>query len=180
MNTSQLLQSQFETIKRQLPAVMEDLTREQLCWRPSPQVNSIGFLVWHILRTWDGYNALLYNQEEIYEEEGWAQRFGFDTTGRGVEGSGMGTGFTPDDVAIIDPKPELLLEYMDVLFKQTRTYLSGASEESLAEPFRVPWWPNEVPVARVNSHIIGHSYFHLGEAQYARGLMEAHEKHNSA
>jgi uncharacterized damage-inducible protein DinB len=144
---------------------------DQLQWRPAQTANTIGFILWHILRTWDGYLALILEKGEIYEEGEWQERFGFDTRGRGVEGSGMGTGFKPEDVAVVTPEVEVLNEYLKVLLKETISYLKNNDEASLGREMTVPWWGFPTPVARVFSHIIGHSYFHLGEAQYIRGLM---------
>ena len=110
MNSAALLKIQFERIEREFKGVLKDLTLEQLHWQPDLEANSIGFLLWHLLYTWDEYAALIENREELYEKEGWPQRFGYETKGRGVEGSGMGTGFSPEDVAIVLPQPSVRFE----------------------------------------------------------------------
>jgi uncharacterized damage-inducible protein DinB len=171
MDTATLLQIQFGTLERQFKQVLKDLSLEQLRWQPVPQANSIGFLLWHLLYTWDDYMGLIVKRDTLYEQEGWPERFGFDTRGLGVEGSGMGTGFTPEEVAIVRPGPEPLLDYLRSLLDEMSGYLQSANNESLGAKVSVPWWrPKGHPAARVLSHIIAHSYFHLGEAQFSRGL----------
>jgi uncharacterized damage-inducible protein DinB len=171
MNSAALLKTQFETIERQFKLVLKDLSLEQLHWQPIPAANSIAFLLWHLLYTWDEYMSLIENREVLYEKEGWPQRFGFETKGLGVAGSGMGTGFTPEDVAIVRPRPEPLLDYLQVLTKEIKSYLKKATDESLSREATVPWWrPKTTTAGRVLAHIIAHSNFHLGETQYVRGL----------
>jgi uncharacterized damage-inducible protein DinB len=170
MNGSDLLITEFEIIQRQLPATLEGLSSDQLHWRPARGANSIGFLLWHVLRTWDGYLAIIRNTEEIYARDAWAEKFGFDTSGRGIEGSGMGTGFTPDDVDFVLAQTEPLLGYLQSLLEETLDDLRSATADDLSREVLIPWWPSPAAAARVYVHIIAHSYFHLGEAQYIRGM----------
>lgn len=170
MNSSALLNTEFEIIERQFKGVLKGLSLDQICWQPEPEANSVGFLLWHLLYTWDDYEGLIENRESLYEKEGWAGRFGFETKGRGVEGSGMGTGFKPEDVAIVRPQLEPLIGYLKSLLMVTKTYLKTATDDSLDGEVIVPWWPKPATAGRVLIHIVAHSNFHLGEAQYVRGL----------
>jgi hypothetical protein len=172
MNANSLLITQYEILQRQFHLTLKDLTLEQIHWQPAADANSIGFLLWHTLRAWDSYFSLIENKAELYKHGGWPERFGFDTRGRGVEGSDMGTGFTAEDVRIVRPRPEALLEYLEALFQATMRHLKSASAESLSQTMVVPWWPAPPTVARVHTHILAHSYMHLGEAQYVRGLLD--------
>ncbi len=171
MDTKELLALQFQSVRNQVTAAFKDLDAAQLNWSPRPDANTIGFLIWHALRTWDGYQSMLAGTTDLYESEDWPQRFGFDVQGRGVEGSGTGTGFTPEDVALVKPAPETLDQYLEALFNFTQRYLAIATDESLGQSFQVPWWPGPVPQARVLSHILIHTLMHAGEAQYVRGLL---------
>jgi uncharacterized damage-inducible protein DinB len=170
-NMAELLLTQFGTIERQLPNMMENLTAAQLTWRPVPEANSIGFLLWHTLRTWDSYRAVIHKENEMYQRDGWPDRFGFDTTGRGFEGVEIGTGFTPEDVSIVKAQPQTLLDYLQALSELTRRDLSLETDESLSREVIVNWWPDPSSAARVYLHIIAHSFFHLGEAAYLHGLV---------
>jgi hypothetical protein len=176
MNANQVLKVEFEIIGRQLTEVLKGLSWEQITYMPNGKANSVGFLAWHTLLTWDGYDSVIQDQEEIYQSGGWQEKFGFDVSGRGVEGSGMGTGFTPEDVALVRPRIETLLEYHKVVSKRTLDYLKKATEKDLGREVTIPWWPNPVPAARVLIHVIGHSFIHIGEAWATRDLVKERVK----
>ncbi|MBE0410563.1 MAG: DinB family protein [Anaerolineales bacterium] len=176
MNANQVLRVEFEIIGRQLAEVLKGLSWEQITYMPNGKANSVGFLAWHTLLTWDGYDSLVQDQEEIYQAGGWQEKFGFDVSGRGVEGSGMGTGFSAEDVALVRPRAKTLRDYHDAVAQRTLSYLENASAAELAREMVVPWWPNAVPTARVLIHIIGHSFIHIGEAWATRDLVKEQVK----
>jgi uncharacterized damage-inducible protein DinB len=171
MNASELLLAQFQTLHDRFASTANGLSDDLISWRPTTDANSIGFLLWHVLRTWDVYLCFVDGAEELYEQENWPQRFGFDARGRGIAGGGMGTGFTADDVALVKAQPAPLIDYLEALLTRTTRPLRTASDESLAHHVEIPWWPQgPATIADVLSHIITHSYIHLGEVYYARGL----------
>jgi hypothetical protein len=172
MTANQILKTQFEIIGRLISQTLDELSQEILFRQLEGQANSIGFSIWHLLRTWDDYEALIHSRTPIYERDGWTGEFGFDVSGRGIEGSGMGTGFTPADVALVRPEASTLLDYHRALSEFTHDYLEGVSETDLAREVLVPWWNFKPTVARVYIHVIGHSFLHLGEAQFVRGQAE--------
>src|SRR5574341_583002 len=107
MKANELLLTQFQRVCDEFAQAAKDLDTKQMNWQPMPGVNTIGFLLWHVLRTWDSYYAHIHRVVELYDQDHWAQRFGFDTKGKGVVGKdkeGMGTGFTAEDVAVVKPQ----------------------------------------------------------------------------
>ena len=170
MNSAQLLHGQFEVMLRQFDATLHGLSLERLYRRPRAGGNSISFTLWHVLRTWDGYQATVHHQPELYDAN-WAVRFGFDVSGRGIEGSGMGTGFTSRDVALVKARPKMLKGYRDALWAQTEAFLNATSERALGRDVTIPWWPQPVPVARVYAHVVMHSLLHIGEANYLKAII---------
>ncbi|HEX9615902.1 MAG TPA: DinB family protein, partial [Anaerolineales bacterium] len=62
MNSAALLKIQFERIEREFKLVLKYLSLEQIHWQPAPEANSLGFLLWHLLYTWDEYAALIENR----------------------------------------------------------------------------------------------------------------------
>ena len=171
MNTSVLIRYQYETMQRHFMATLKDLNLNQMTWLPDANANPIGFLLWHVLRTWDNYYSLLFNGPELYEKDQWPQKFGFDVSGRGIDGDAMGTGFTAEDVAVVTPQPDVLIAYFDALLDLLNRYIKTATEEDLGQEFIVPWWPDPTTVAGVISHVLTHGMEHIGQAQYVRGLL---------
>ncbi len=170
MNAAEVLQLQYQMVNQQFVLALQELSAGQLAWRPDPNTNSIGFSLWHVLRTWDAYFATMNGRADMYDEQ-WVKRFGFDVRGRGIGGSGMGTGFTPDDVALVRPQPEALSAYLDALSAQMQAFLQAANDEALGRAVTIPWWPQPVSVARVCAHVIMHSLLHTGEARYLKGKL---------
>ncbi len=171
MKTSELIQLQYRTMHRHFTATLKDLNISQLTWVPDANANPIGFLLWHVLRTWDEYFSTLFSSPQVYEKDNWPQKFGFDVGGRGIEGGAMGTGFTPEDVGIVRPDPEILINYFDALLTQLDSYLSTATEKDLGREFIIAWWPDPSSFAGVISHVLTHGMEHIGQAQYVRGLL---------
>ncbi len=171
MNTSELLQIQFQTLQRHFNFTLKDLTLDQLFWQPNKDANSISFLLWHVLRAWDSYYSMLFNRPELYEADHWPQRFGFDVSDKGFDGISIGTGFSSEDVALVKAEPAVLVAYLEALFDQLQHFLQSATGEDLGKTFIVPWWPNPSTVAGVLSHIMTHGMEHIGQAQYVLGLL---------
>lgn len=53
MRVTAFIEDLLEESKRRLYRSLRDLTPEELAWRPAPDANSIGFIVWHIARVED-------------------------------------------------------------------------------------------------------------------------------
>lgn len=171
MNASALLLVQFQNVYDQFLATPKDTRPEQMVWQPALNSNNITFLLWHVLRIWDSYLCLIDGRPELYEEGNWPRRLGFEAKGKGAGGNGVGTGFTADDVTEVKAPPDELNEYLEALWERTKYYLSTASDENLESELKVPWWPRPATIARIFAHIIAHSYMHIGEAQYVKGLV---------
>ena len=60
-----------------LMAICDNLTNDELLWRPAPTANNIGFIVWHLAR---GEAARITTtgrlDEDIWATELWYERFG--------------------------------------------------------------------------------------------------------
>ena len=142
----------------------KDLTLEQLRWRATPKVNSIGFLIWHITRIEDNFvQRFIGGHDEVWEGGGWQEKFGYKTRG-------VGTGFSDEETAeVVIPPAEVLLGYLDEVNQQTREYLKVVDWSDLAikpRGDRFPQWS----VHTILRQLITHSNRHLGEAEYIRGL----------
>ena len=68
----------FERILENGVAVVDGLTDEQLAHRPTPDANSIAWLVWHTARVQDAQIAHAAGTEEVWIAQGWVERFGLD------------------------------------------------------------------------------------------------------
>jgi hypothetical protein len=170
MKATQVLKMQAEIIGRQLAEMVDGLSHEQIFLMPERPQNSLGFLAWHFLRVWDQFDSLILEQEDLYISGGWREKFGFDVNGLGIDGSGVGTGFTREEVALVRPQAETLLAYYAAVAERAFNYLENAADAELVREMVVPWWPNPAPVVQVLVHNIEHCLIHIGEAWAAREL----------
>jgi hypothetical protein len=138
----------------------------QLARRPTPEANSIGWLIWHLARVQDHHVAELLDRAQVWTEGGWAARFGLSP-----DASNTGYGHTPADVAAIQPdRPEVLTEYLDAVYSRTRPMLAGLTPEALDRVVDTRWDPPVTLGVRLVS-IADDSLQHVGQAAYVRGLL---------
>ncbi|MBI3912856.1 MAG: DinB family protein [Chloroflexi bacterium] len=169
MTGSEILQMQFDRLAQEFTNTLGNLGAATLAWRPAPRANDIASVVWHSARAWDGYLFYLDGGIEVFVTQDWATRFGMKTAPKnGFDGT-----YTEAQVACVRARPKLLIEYVTAILERTKKFLAAASPDELAELLKIPWWPEEKPKAFVLAHVIRHSYEHLGEAQYVKGLMKA-------
>lgn len=162
--------AQLQNAHDHFAKTLDGLNADQLKYHPSPNAHGIGFAVWHALRAWDDYYALITQTESVYAKENWAEKLGFDSRGRGI--NDIGTGFNVQDVADMNLQTETLSAFLESLWMHTRDDLKTMNDDVLLRPVTVPWWnPSAVTFGRVLSHIIAHTYVHIGEAEYLRGLL---------
>jgi uncharacterized damage-inducible protein DinB len=172
MIVSDLLLEQIDRIKRQFGTTMMDLDRKMLLWQPEKGANTISFILWHVARSWDSYLEFVDQGQDLYTRDNWSQRFSFETEGKGIGGSSMGTGFSEADMLLVKVQPAVLIEYFDAILVRSQTFLVGSTDEKLGQEIIVPWWPRPSTAAGIFSHLLNHSALHIGEAQYIKGLWE--------
>lgn len=169
----------FKNIHKVVLDFAEDLTDEQLNWRPEGYSTSIGFHLWHLARESDYLKTAiiqyypnlgldLENEGEIWAREGLAAKWGFPLEAHETVGTGLS-----DEVAAglpIPPKDELLA-YL---------YHSYSDIEHFIELFdgRYPTFENpgeelEKKVMNVRSNLLvflTHDCRHLGMMECLKGL----------
>jgi Protein of unknown function (DUF664) len=143
------------------------LDSDQLAQRPSPEANSIGWLIWHLVRVQDHHVAELLDTAQIWTEGDWAARFGLSP-----DAANTGYGHTAADVATIRPEhPQVLMDYLDAVFVRTRPMLARLTPEDLDRVVDTRWDPPVTLGVRLVS-IADDSLQHVGQAAYVRGLLD--------
>lgn len=171
-----LLTDAFQRVHELVPSVVEGLTRDQLVWRPHPEANSIGWLVWHLIRIQDDHvsgvvakvgSAGDLGAEQVWRSTGWADRFALPyppgDTGYGHSAHQVGE-FTVTG-------PELLVGYQDDVHRRTLTLIDTLDDVSLDTVVDDRWDPPVTAGVRLVS-VLGDAWQHLGQAAYVRGLLE--------
>jgi ADP-ribose pyrophosphatase YjhB (NUDIX family) len=158
-----------EALTRQHDSLLQevqDLTPEELAWRPGPEANPIGWVLWHVIRVEDMWLQFFAQRKlELWESQGWHVKFNLPARDNGF-------GHTPEQVGDF---PALDLTELLAYFAQVRTstldYLQGLSPEQLEERPREN--RPEMTVGSMFRQILGEVYQHLGHIAYLKGLLRS-------
>jgi len=147
-------------------SAVDGLDPRALTRRPTPDANSIGWLVWHLTRVQDHHVSELLESDQIYLGSGWAARFGLEP-----DPNDIGYGHTSEQVGAVAPESaQALLDYHQVVDARTRYLLRNLTPDGLDEIVDRRWDPPVTLGVRLVS-IADDSLQHLGQAAYVRGLL---------
>jgi hypothetical protein len=167
--------------------MLADLTEEQVRRPPSPGVNTLTWLIWHMARVEDiGVNRFVTDGEQVFDTGDWSTRLGVDRRD-------LGTGMTPDEVLDLSARIDVpaLHDYWDAVEERTVTVVQGLCPENLdtildathvqrvfahdeldtPDALWVRDYMENQPRGFFLIHLgLTHIYVHWGEAQAIRGL----------
>jgi hypothetical protein len=161
-----ILTAGFDHVRDTVQAAVEGLDEEQLAFRPDPDANSVGWLVWHLTRVQDDHLAGVAGTEQLWTVAGWVERFRlpFDVTA-------IGYGQSSAEVGQVRATPELLAGYQDAVHGATVDYLSRLPVGDYARVVDERWDPPVTQAVRLVS-VLNDTLQHAGQASYVRGLVE--------
>jgi hypothetical protein len=167
LETQDILIDAYGRIREGVHRVAQGLDETALAYRPDADANSIGWLVWHLIRVQDHHVSQLAQVDQAWIEGGWADRFGMD-----ADPEHIGYGHTTEQVAAVRiSNPSLLCDYADAVHAQTLEYLTSLDAEELSRIVDTSWDPPVRVGVRLVS-VIGDDMQHLGQAAYLRGIYE--------
>ena len=157
------IQSGLEEYLQDLQRALEGLTPAEVRWQPTLHTNHIAWLVWHMARVEDRWVSRLRRSPEVWNADGWAERFRMDPASNGV-------GHTMEEVRAMPDIPLAdLRAYFDAVRAVTRRYLEQATDADLAQEYHARLGP------RTGTWIIGHILVeesqHVGQVALLRGMM---------
>ena len=142
---------------------LDGLRADELAWQPAADANSIGWILWHMVRVEDMWIQFFAQfQTELWETEGWHEKFGLPTRDNGF-------GHTAEQVNNF-PGVDLteFLRYRASVRQSTLAYLDTLTREDME---RVPRERRpEMSLGAMFRQIIGEMYQHVGQIAYLRGL----------
>lgn len=160
----ELLRDAFTRLIEHVDELTDGLTDDQSNYRPSPNANSIAWLLWHSARVQDIQVADIAGVEQAWFREGWVDRFGLD-----LPRDDTGYGHSPEDVAKVRAPAELLAGYYHAVHKLTLEYLASLTADELARVVDTNWNPPVTASMRLIS-VIDDCAQHLGQAAYVLGI----------
>ncbi|WNG88303.1 mycothiol transferase [Mycobacterium sp. ITM-2016-00317] len=161
----ELLRDSFTRLIEHVDDLTENLTDEVAYYRPTPEANTITWLIWHSARIQDAQLCDIAAVEQVWFRDGWVDRFALD-----LPRDSHGYGHTPEEVAKVRASPELLAGYYHAVHKLSLEYVASVSADELSRIVDERWTPPVTASARLVS-IIDDAAQHLGQAAYVRGLV---------
>jgi hypothetical protein len=156
----------FDRIPPLVREVADGLDADDLQWRPAPHCNSIGWLLWHLIRVQDHHVSELLEEQQVWSTGDWSSRFGLAPDPRNT-----GYGHSTADVDTVRPDgPEALTAYCDAVSSRTRELLRGLNETDLDRVVDRRWDPPVTMGVRLVS-VAEDDLQHGGQAAYVRGLL---------
>jgi hypothetical protein len=163
MTLNEFITDALEKESGSLLEALDGLTPDELAWQPAPDANSIGWILWHMVRVEDMFIQFFAQfQPELWETGGWNDKFGLPTRDNGF-------GHTPDQVNNF-PRLDLadFLAYRASVRESTLSYLNSRSADDMATVPRER--RPDMSIAGMFRQIIGELYQHVGHIAYLRGL----------
>jgi hypothetical protein len=144
---------------------VDGLTVEQLCDTHGGVTNSIGWDVWHVVRTIDNIIHFVFEREQpVWLRDNFHERWNLPKVDQG-------TGQDPDDAySLRFPEPAEFTSYTNAVSEAVVPRIAAMSDAYFAEIQTIrPWGP--IPRMEAILHgLIGHGNGHLGRASLARTL----------
>jgi hypothetical protein len=162
----ELLRDAFTRLIEHVDEITDGLTDEQAGYRPSPNANSIAWLIWHSARVQDIQLAPIAGIEQVWTHEGWVERFGLD-----LPRNDTGYGHGAEQVSKVRASADLLSGYYHAVHKLSLEYVASVTAEELSRVVDTNWDPPVTASARLVS-IIDDCAQHLGQAAYLRGIAQ--------
>lgn len=166
--TNDLLLDAFGRVDEGVRELLSTVPADELAERPDGVGNSIGWLVWHLLRVQDDHLAEIAGCEQVWTAGGW-----YDRAGLPFPAAAHGYGFTSEQVDQTRfDGTELLAGYQTGVHQMTVTLLSDISAARLDDVIDTRWDPPVTVAVRIVS-VAEDCMQHLGQANYVAGLLAA-------
>ena len=153
------------TLENSLRAI-DGLSADDLAWRPAPDANPIGWLVWHLARVQDDHVAFVAGLEQVWTGRGFADQLDLP-----YEHGDIGYGQSTEQVGALRVDAARLAAYAEAVTRQSTAWLErGGHDWDRVVDDR--WDPPVTLAVRIVS-VVDDCAQHAGQAGYVRGLLDA-------
>ncbi len=160
----------LKTVDQGINRSVDGLSYHEVIWRPGPQSNSIGHILFHIARFEDSaIQSRIQGRPEIWETENWHQRLNLP-----VKASGHGYSLETL-AAFVVPELKDLLAYLGAARAKTSDYLKSIQPAELDRIIGSPRYGDR-PVRALIGRLLIHAAEHAGEIAYLRGVQRGLDK----
>ncbi|MDT9595370.1 DUF664 domain-containing protein [Nocardioides zeae] len=165
MTPAQLLDDAYGRVRENALAAVDGLTADDLAYRPTPEANSIAWLVWHLSRVQDDHVADVAGTPQVWTEEGYARRLRLP-----LDDEDTGYGHNPEQVGQVRASAEDLAAYLEAVHAASARYLATLGPDDLDHVVDTRWDPPVTLGVRLVS-VADDGAQHAGQAAYVRGLL---------
>jgi uncharacterized damage-inducible protein DinB len=167
MDAKEVLLRSLEESNRYLTKTLDGLTQQEATWSPSPECNSIAFILWHTTRVEDFFvNRVIRREKELYETKKWQEKLGTPA---------KAYGYTVEELQSWPaPKLEVLREYANSVRENTLAFLNSIPREKLSEVPRPDRSPDSIGITL--GHMTTEIALHVGQIAYLRGVQRGLDK----
>ncbi len=165
MTPADLLTDAFSRVLGVVENVLDGADDALLTQRPGPDANSIAWLVWHLTRVQDDHVAHVAGTEQVWTEDGYADRFALPLDPRDI-----GYGHSSEQVGSVLAPAGLLLDYHRATHARTLGYVGALSGDDLDRVVDTRWDPPVTLGVRLVS-VVDDCAQHAGQAAYVKGLL---------
>lgn len=161
-----LLRDAFTRLIEHVDAITDGIDDGVLTYRPTPEANTVAWLLWHSARVQDAQVADVAGVEQAWTAGGWVDTFGLD-----LPRDDTGYGHSADDVAKVQATAQNLVGYYRAVHELTLAYVARLDADELERVIDENWDPPVTVGVRLVS-VIDDCAQHLGQAAYVRGIVE--------
>ena len=160
------LARELRSMHRLYDRVTADLDDAQANAVPEHGKQNIAFSLWHFVRTEDNViNFVVQRKPTVWLAGGWGERFGLDP-------KSQGTGFTDDQARDFRlPDVAAFRDYMRDVFAATEEFARALSNDDAGRMVTVKPLGEMTVLDCVSGMCMTHGYRHLGEIEFAKGLV---------
>jgi hypothetical protein len=143
-----------------------DLTPEELNHQPSDRAHSIGWDIWHVVRTADNVLFFVFDREQpVWLRDRFDARFDLPKVAQG-------TGMTDEEArALRFPPPADFAAYIEAVRDAVLPRLAAMTPEYLDTPVMLRPWGEQPRLEHILQVILSHGNGHLGRCSLARALL---------
>jgi hypothetical protein len=174
MSEIQAYRTLIEYASNDLLAAIETVPDDLFSKRPVPGANPVSFIYFHVLRHWDrDINVRIQAQDpmnDLWHRAGFTGISGYNPDGVGSIGTGYG--YSQQDVDEMSAGKDALVQYQRVLIDETHALLDSLKESDLPIERPSPSGSRLTTAGRLQ-HLIAHTYAHVGDIEYVKGLIGA-------
>ncbi|MCZ9346572.1 DinB family protein [Streptomyces sp. TRM76130] len=168
MHAKDILIEGYGRIREEVHAAVDGLGPADLAARPSPDANSVAWLLWHLTRVQDDHVADAFALDQVWLAQDWHGRFDL-----GLPARDTGYGHSAAQVAKVRvDSADLLTGYYDAVHEQTLGALRSLTAKDLGRVVDDAWDPPVTLAVRLIS-VLSDDLQHAGQAAYARGLLRS-------